>query len=428
MNEFETAPPPSDRPSAPADLPRSPHAPQPPIIDHDERANVPPSGPQPKAPPHPAPQPPAKRGGGSNLLTVFLFLVTAGGLYYVWAYPQPYPQPADSGDAVAALKHQVQTQGEQSTQSATQVQTLVQQVQTLSDRVDKLEKTVAATATQAAATPAPTADLGDLPKRLDDLTARVDTLANRPAAPAPTPTAETTPPPAPAPDTGALQQAAQQAGQQAGQQAAQQAVTDLTQKLEQALATANARLDQVATQQKSTEDALAGRMDKLEQGAGQVETTADRAARLGRVQAAEVALQAGNKLGAIQGAPPALARFADTAPPTEAALREAFPAIAAHAREVSRPDVSRETFLQRTLARLEQSVTVRQGDDVLVGDPAAGVLADAESKVQNADLAGAVKILARLHGPAAQAVQAWVDQAQSLLAAREALAGMAARP
>jgi hypothetical protein len=43
-------------------------------------------------------------------------------------------------------------------------------------------------------------------------------------------------------------------------------------------------------------------------------------------------------------------------------------------------------------------------------------------------LAGAVKILARLHGPAAQAVQAWVDQAQSLLAAREALAGMAARP
>ena len=424
MNEFETAPPPSDRPSAPADLPRSEHASQPPVIDHDERAHVPPSAPPPQAAPLP-PARPAKRGG-SNLLTVFLFLVTSGGLYYVWAYPQPAPQPAEMGDAVAALKHQVQTQGEQSAQSATQVQTLAQQVQTLSDRVDKLEKTVAATATQAAATPAATPDLGDLPKRLDDLTARVETLASRPAAPAPA--AETPPAPAPAPDTGALQQAAQQAGQQAGQQAAQQAVTDLTQKLEQALATANAKLDQVATQEKSTEDALAGRMDKLEQGAGQVESTADRAARLGRVQAAEVALQAGNKLGAIPGAPPALTRFANTAPPTEAALREAFPAVAAHAREVSRPDVSRETFLQRTLAHLEQSVTVRQGDDVLVGDPAAGVLADAEAKVQNADLTGAVKVLAQLHGPAAQAVQPWVDQAQSLLAAREALAGMAARP
>jgi hypothetical protein len=146
------------------------------------------------------------------------------------------------------------------------------------------------------------------------------------------------------------------------------------------------------------------------------------------VQSAEVALQAGEKLGAIPNAPPALARFADTPPPTEAALREAFPAVAAHAREVSRPDLSQKTFLERTLSRLQQSVTVRQGDDVLVGDPAAGVLADAESKLQNDDLQGTVRTLGHLGGPAAQAVQGWVEQANALLAARDALAAMAARP
>jgi hypothetical protein len=275
------------------------------------------------------------------------------------------------------------------------------------------------------------ADSGDLTKRVDDLSARLEALANRPAPAATGPAADG--------GSAADSAAASQAGQQAGQQAAQQAVADLGQKLdqtlaaqnsklEQALAAANARLEELATQQKSADDTLTGRLDKLEQGAGQVESTADRAARLARVQAAGVALDAGDKLGVIPGAPPALARFADTPPPTEAALREAFPAIAAHAREVSRPDLSQKSFLERTLSRLQQSVTVRQGDDVLVGDPAAGVLADAETKVQNADLAGAVKVLGRLHGPAAQAVQGWVDQANSLVAARQALAAMAVHP
>jgi hypothetical protein len=115
------------------------------------------------------------------------------------------------------------------------------------------------------------------------------------------------------------------------------------------------------------------------------------------------------------------------APPTEAALRESFPALAAHARAVSQPPTANKSFLQRALARLQESVTVRQGNDVLVGDPAAGVLADAEVKVQNGDLAGAVHTLQALQGPAAAAMAGWVDQAQSLLAARAALASLAAR-
>jgi hypothetical protein len=55
------------------------------------------------------------------------------------------------------------------------------------------------------------------------------------------------------------------------------------------------------------------------------------------------------------------------------------------------------------------------------------VLADAEVKVQNGDLAGAVHTLQALQGPAAAAMAGWVDQAQSLLAARAALASLAAR-
>jgi len=141
-----------------------------------------------------------------------------------------------------------------------------------------------------------------------------------------------------------------------------------------------------------------------------------------------VALEAGQKLGDLPGAPPALARFATVAPPTEAGLRESFPAIAAHAREVSRPDVAQKSFWARALTRLQQSVTIRQGDDVLVGDPAAGILAEAEEKVRLGDLTGAAAVLRRLTGPAADAVHDWADQAQALADARAALAHLAAHP
>jgi hypothetical protein len=50
-----------------------------------------------------------------------------------------------------------------------------------------------------------------------------------------------------------------------------------------------------------------------------VAEVSDRTARLARLEAAGIALAAGHALGVIQDAPPALARFATTAPPTEAA-------------------------------------------------------------------------------------------------------------
>jgi hypothetical protein len=72
-------------------------------------------------------------------------------------------------------------------------------------------------------------------------------------------------------------------------------------------------------------------------------------------------------------------------------------------------------------------VTVREGDRVIVGDPAAGVVARARQALNAGDLQGAVDVLHSLSGPAAEAFAAWKAKAKSLLEARAALASMAAQ-
>jgi hypothetical protein len=366
----------------------------PPVIDHDPA----PPAPDPVVPADSGAPPPERprapvvvRGGGSNILTLVLFGILGGALYFVWSNPQVPSNDA----AITALRRQVQAQADQRADDQGAAQALGQQVQGLADRVDRLQKAAASAAAPPAAAPA---DLGDLPKRVDDLAAKVAALADRPAD-----TGAASAPPA---DSGAAQQAVEALGRQVAQSADSQKAA--------------------LTDQKAALEQLAARLDKLEQGAGQSVGATDRVVRLTRVQAALVALQAGEKLGDIPGAPPAVARFANVAPPTEAALREAFPALAAHARKVSRPDVSRRGFFERALTRLQQSVTVRQGDDVLIGDPAAGILAEAGGKLQAGDLAGAVASLGKLSGPAADAMKDWVDRARALLAARAALTDLAA--
>jgi hypothetical protein len=174
-------------------------------------------------------------------------------------------------------------------------------------------------------------------------------------------------------------------------------------------------------------DTLALRLGKAEDAARQVPALSERAARLARLQAAQAALEDGRKLGEMPGAPAALARFASVAPPTEAALRLAFPAAARAAAEASVPPTSDAPLLDRVWTRAQSLVTVRQGDRVLVGDPAAGVLARAKRALDAGDLAGAVAALGDLSGPAAQAMAAWRADAQALLGARAALAEMAAK-
>ena len=185
-------------------------------------------------------------------------------------------------------------------------------------------------------------------------------------------------------------------------------------------------------------DTLGGRADALEprvaaieqqdkQIAGQLGTVSERSQRISRVQAAMVALDAGQRLGDIPGAPPAVARYAQDAPPTEQALRGSFDQAAAAAQHAEQPALTDDhSFGSRLWTRAQQAVTVRQGDNVVVGDPLAGLLSRARQLLDAGDLAGAVAAVDTLTGPPAAAMADWAGQAHGLLDARKALSGLAA--
>ena len=138
--------------------------------------------------------------------------------------------------------------------------------------------------------------------------------------------------------------------------------------------------------------------------------------------AATAALEAGQPLGKLATNDPKLARFATEPPPTEASLRLSFDAAAKAATSASQPSTAGESFGQRMLTRASSLVTVRQGDRVLVGAPAATTLSAAKAKLQAGDLAGAVATLDGLDPAATAAMADWRARAQSLLDLRGALA------
>ena len=202
-----------------------------------------------------------------------------------------------------------------------------------------------------------------------------------------------------------------------------------------------ARLDALEHQQAADLAPLAARINKLEDAGNKAVT--DLTQRLAaedarfatlekssghtaRISAARHALDAGQKLGDVPGAPPALARYASVDPPTEASLRLTFPAASQAALAASRPSVDGQPLLSRIWARAQDLVTIRRGEHVLVGDPAAGLLATAQTELDAGDLAGAVRSVGALTGPAAQAMAGWLAQAKALLEARAALATWAA--
>jgi hypothetical protein len=353
-----------------------------PVIDH-----VPVETPPPPRPGKPRRQ---SSGAGGVLFSLLLFLLLGAAGYYAWTNPSP-----DTVRQLDAVHREAQDATAAAEKAAQQIASLAQTVQGLSDRIDKLEKAPPPTIPAAGPAAIPP-DLADLPKRVDDLTARVEALANRP---------EPARSDAQAPDTGVTQQA----------------LSDLNARISQAFDAEKTTVQQLAARL----DQLAPRLAALEQTAGSTKNFANATVRLTRIEGALVALQAGRPLGKIPEAPPAIARFATVAPPTEASLRESFPALADHAAAVSLPDLSGRSIWQRALTRLQTAVTVRQGSDVLVGDPAAGILADARDRVQDGDLSGAVTTLRALTGPAAEVMHGWIDQAESLLAARAALADLA---
>ncbi|MBN9511006.1 MAG: hypothetical protein J0I21_18100 [Alphaproteobacteria bacterium] len=194
----------------------------------------------------------------------------------------------------------------------------------------------------------------------------------------------------------------------------------------------SAKLGQAAADAAAAKSAaadLAGRVTALEQrlqtAEQQAATLTARAKSAQALTRAAVALAAGEPLGEIPDAPPALARFATAAPPTEARLREEFPAAAAAAERASQPVTEGQSFWVRAWLRMRSLVTVRQGDRVLVGPPAARALGEASARLAAGDLAGAVAGLDRLDAPARAAMDGWRARAQALLDARAALAQMA---
>jgi hypothetical protein len=172
--------------------------------------------------------------------------------------------------------------------------------------------------------------------------------------------------------------------------------------------------------------ALGARIDALDaKFTRELAQAAARVTTAARLRAVFQALESGQKLGEIPGAPPALAKFAQVAPPTEPNLRLRFPGAAEAAEAASRPSGDGQDFAGRMWSRAQTLVTVRQGDHVLVGAPAAVTLAAARAKLDAGDLAGALAALKPLDGAAAAAMAGWRTDAQALLDARSALSDMA---
>ena len=391
------------------------------------------------------------------------FLVLAGAMYFLWQNPpetrlaaqdagkvdtlqaqvaslrdtvtrleQQKPPPAGPSTAeFALLLGQVNTLAGKPAASEAEVQTLQQQMMQFAQRptatpeqVAQLTQQVQGLALTVQGLPKQTLDIGPLTQKIEE-------LEKRPVFD-------------PAGMDGKLGQLSAQLGGQTAQLAdkvqqqeaksaerLQQSEAKTTEAMQQLAAKSAEAVQQLAVKNEEADakmaQTLAGLTARVDEIDKQQKATAQRAQLATKLQGAVTAMAAGQKLGPIAGAPPALARFATEAPPTEASLRESFDKYASDAAKVSQPAPAEDQdFGSRLWARAQQSVTVRQGDRVLVGDPIAGIVARAREQLDSGDLAGSVETLKALSGAAAKAMQPWTERAMSLLDARAAIAAMAA--
>ena len=357
------------------------------------------------------------------VLYVAGFVVLAGSVFYLWQNPPASPLATQAAGQVDTLQTQVTALRDQVTKltdqkptgpSAADFTKLQQQVTALDGRQIVAPAVVAALSDKVGALEShPAVD----PAAITQLTNRITALEGRKIV-----TPE---------QLSLLSDQVQAVGRQIPD------VAPLTQRLaalEQRPTFDPAKLSDLAAKLQQSQDAegkLGTRLDALEKQASaqtdQLKALTQKAQITARLQGMAAALAAGQKLGDIPGAPPALARFATEAPPTESSLRESFDRYADAAQKASQPAITaNQDFSARLWTRAQQAVTVRQGDRVLVGDPIAGVIAHAHEKLDNGDLAGSVEALKGLAGPAAAAMQPWTEKAQSLVAARSAIASLAA--
>jgi hypothetical protein len=331
-------------------------------IDHPPEQHV-----EPTAPPAVAPAP--DRHSWMPWLTGAGFLVLIAAMSYAWRHPD-----TDATDALA------------------------RQLGSLEGRVARLEQR-------------PQPQMPDLAP----LAARVTALEQRPPQSAA---------PAASPDLAPLEQriAALEQRQTPDVAPLEQRITAVERRQPPDLTPLEARIGNLENASRATQSDLTRRLDANE---GRIAALDKATRRAPLVQAAAMALAAGQKLGDLPGAPAALARFAHEDPPTEAGLRLAFPAAARQALSAAHPSVDDKPLLTRLWAQAQDLVTIRQGDHVLVGDPVAGVLERARADLDAGGLAAAVSEVATLQGAAAQAMASWLTQARSLLEARAALAAWA---
>ena len=172
-------------------------------------------------------------------------------------------------------------------------------------------------------------------------------------------------------------------------------------------------------------DALTSRIAAVEANAGNLDVAAKRLNRIARLQEASFALAAGRPIGDLPDASGALTRYAHAAPPTEAQLRLRFSRDEQAALAAKQPDESDTPFIGRVWDRAQGLITIRRGDDVVVGNSSAIVLTRARAVLDAGDLSGAVTAIETLKGQPAQAMANWLADAKALLSARAALADMA---
>ena len=429
---------------------------------------------EPNTPPERAriePAPPSKRRDGLPLLYIIGFVVLAAAVFYVYRNPTRPREAAQEAARVDALTQEAVARQQQYEILTKRLVALESKQAPAPANLAPLEAKVAALENRPP--PSPPADLGPLKSQLDAIEKKQAETAQKLDQAGQQAQASIGPVKS---ELDALKTQQAELGRtldQAGQQAqasigpvkseldtlkTQQA--ELGKKLDQAGQQAESNLAPVKSQLAALEkkqsdtasgtsgkldqvtqriDALGSQVDKLGSRLDAVEAQSKetgsalaslkgQAQQVGQLQAANVALNAGQPLGEIEGAPPALAQFAHSAPPTESGLRLSFEKAAEAARHASQPALTdNQNFVDRMWTRAQQSVTIRQGDNVVVGDPISGYLASAREKLDAGDLSGAVNALDGLAGPARAAMSGWIDQAQSLLNARAAIAKMAAR-
>ena len=358
--------------------------------------NVPPEPPAPDVvtTPEPPPVTAKRRRSAWPALGLLGFVVLAAGELFLWHLYQALPEK------LAAAAPSSGTSADTSALTA-QIATVQADVAALRKQAQQAPPPVAA-----AAAPAPAQPGQSQPQPAQVQQAQVQQAQTQQAE---TQQAETQQ--AEAQQAQALQQV--QAQQQAVAQQAAQAQALLTQKLAAVTAQINAVQGQQATDH--------GALTTLQTNAADLGKITARISLLNKLGAARMALDAGQPLGDVPDAPPALAKFAHQAPPTQAELVLNFPAAARRAESASIAGNATGTYWSAVLARLENLVTISSGNRVLVGAPAAGAVTQARQKLDAGDLAGAVAALDALTPPTQAAMGDWLSQAKDLLAARAAL-------